>query len=157
MQSFSISRWKTTKSVDDLRRVVYSVVFDVLGQAEGYYSIGAILREITTRPFLIDGHLEARRHGYDSFDHFITSGIMEDPTYADGHAGGLLKIDYRDGRPVFIRALPYERNQDLYHNMVQSRMRKERRARGLDGGRSLNVDAGPHSRENGRAEKHNRA
>ncbi|KAH7696362.1 hypothetical protein AAVH_36568 [Aphelenchoides avenae] len=129
-----------------MRRVVYNVVFDVLGQAEGYYNIGDILRDISERPFFLDGNAEARRHGYESFDDFITSNIMEDPTYADGHAGGLLKIDYRDGRPVFFRALPFVNNQDHYNNMVQSRRRKERRARSLDGGRSLSVGAGPHSR-----------
>lgn len=51
---------------------------------------------------------------------------MERPEHADGTAGRRLKIDYRDGRPVFFRALPDAENLQHYHDMNRSRKRMDR-------------------------------
>lgn len=42
-----IHEWKTTHTDDELRRAVYSVVFNVLVVAEGYNNVGDILHELT--------------------------------------------------------------------------------------------------------------
>lgn len=38
--------WNTTDSVDELRRLVYNVLFDVRGRAEGYDNVRDILRDL---------------------------------------------------------------------------------------------------------------
>lgn len=64
----------------------------------------------------LDGEVEARRHGYASFEEFITSDVMH----------GYLSIDYLERRPVFFRALPNEWDRELYDIIVASRKHKER-------------------------------
>lgn len=51
---------------------------------------------------------------------------MEHPSYADGHAGGLLKIYYRDGRPIFFEAVPHARNRQHFQDMDRSRKGQQR-------------------------------
>ncbi|KAH7729131.1 hypothetical protein AAVH_03508 [Aphelenchoides avenae] len=129
-----IRKWKTTHLEDELRQAVCSVVLNEVALAEGYNNIGAILHAITKLPYCLDGEVEARRHGYDSFQQFVTSGVLEERANTDEDAGGLLQIDYRDGRPIFFRAMGSELNEGHHER------------RGHWAGRSLSVGAAPRSR-----------